>query len=69
MKFPYKRELQQIAINHSLDINFKDFMNLFKKCTGKPNYFLVNDTTLASDDSLRFGSNFSQRIVKNNHEH
>ena len=28
MKLPNKRELYQIAINHSLDIDFQDFMNL-----------------------------------------
>ena len=32
MKIPNKRELQQIALNHSSDINFKDFMNIYRKC-------------------------------------
>ena len=27
MKIPDKQELQQIAFNHSSDIDFKDFMN------------------------------------------
>ena len=54
MKIPNKRELQQIAINHSSDINTKDFINIYKKCTDKPYSFLVNDTTLASDNPLRF---------------
>ena len=31
MKIPNKRELQQIALNHSCDIDFKDFMNIYKK--------------------------------------
>ena len=43
-----KRELQQIAINHSSDINTKDFTNIYRKCTAEPYSFLVNDTTLAS---------------------
>ena len=30
MKAPNKRELQQIALNHSSDIDFKDFMNVYK---------------------------------------
>ena len=51
MKIPSKRELQQIAFNHSLDINFQDFMNLCKRCTAKPYSFLAIDTTLASDNS------------------
>ena len=46
MKIPNKRELQQIALNHSSDIDFKDFMNIYKKCTTEPYSFLVNDTTL-----------------------
>ena len=45
MKFPNKRELQQIACNHSSDIDFQDFMNLYKKCSAKPYSFLVIDTT------------------------
>ena len=28
-----KRELQQIAMNHSSDINTKDFANIYRKCT------------------------------------
>ena len=57
MKIPNKRELQQIAISHSSDIDFKDFIRIYKKCTDKPYSFLVNDTTLASDDPLRFIKN------------
>ena len=57
MKIPNKRELQQIALNHLSDINFKDFMNIYKKCTAEPYSFLVNDTTLPSDDPLRFRKN------------
>ena len=57
MKIPNKRELQQIALNHSSDIDFKDFMNIYKKCTTESYYFLVNDTTLPSDNPLRFRKN------------
>ena len=39
MKIPNKRELQQIALNHSSDIDFKDFMNIYKKCTKEPYFF------------------------------
>ena len=31
MKIPNKRELQQISFNYSSDIDFQDFMNLYKK--------------------------------------
>ena len=57
MKIPNKRELQQIALNHSSDIDFKDFMKIYKKYTKEPYSFLVNDTTLPSDDPLRFRKN------------
>ena len=57
MKIPNKRELQQIALNHSSDIDFEDFMNIYKKYTKEPYSFLVNDTTLPSDDPLRFRKN------------
>ena len=57
MKIPNKIELQQIALKHSSDIYFKDFMKTFKKYTKEPYSFLVNDTTLSSDDPLRFRKN------------
>ena len=57
MKIPNKRELKQIALNHSSDIDFKDFVKIYKKCTAKPYSFLVNDTTLSSDNHLRFRKN------------
>ena len=53
-KIPNKLELQEVTSHHSSDIGFKDFMNLYKKCTVNPHSFLVIDTTLASDNSLRF---------------
>ena len=57
MKIPNKRELQQLALNHSSDTNFKDFTKIYNKCTNEPYSFLVNDTTLASDNALRFRKN------------
>ena len=57
MKISNKRELQQTASNHSSDIDFKDFMKLYKDYTKEPYSFLLNDTTLSSDNPLRFGKN------------
>ena len=57
MKIPNKRELQQIASNHSSDIDFKDFMKLYKEYTKEPYSLLVNDITLSSDNPLRFKKN------------
>ena len=52
-----KRELQQIAINHSSDISTEDFVNIYRKCTAEPYSFFVNDTTLVSNNPLRFRKN------------
>ena len=57
MKIPNERELQQVALNHSSDINSKDFIKIYKKCTGELYSFLVNDATLASNHPLRFRKN------------
>ena len=57
MKIPNKRELQQIAMSHSSDKNFKDFIKIYKKWTDEPYSFLVIDITLSSDDPLRFRTN------------
>ena len=53
MKTPNKKELQQITSNDSSDIDFKDFINLYKKSTTKLYSFFVNNTTLTSDNLLR----------------
>ena len=63
MKIPSKRELPQIALNHSSDIDFKDFMKIYKKYTKEPYSFLVNDTTLPSDDLLRFSKNLLRQYI------
>ena len=57
-----KRELQQIAINHSSDIRTEDFINIYKTCAAEPYSFFVNDTTLALDNPLRFRKNLLRHI-------
>ena len=57
MKIRNKRKLQQIALNHSSDKDFKTFMKIYKKYTVEPYSFLVNDTTLPLDNPLRFRKN------------
>ena len=52
MKISNERELQQIASNHLSDIDFKDFMKLYKYYTKEPFSFFVNDKTLSSDNPL-----------------
>ena len=57
MKISNERELQQISSNHSFDLDFKEFMKLYKECTKEPYSFLLNDTTLSSDNPLQFRNN------------
>ena len=57
IKIHNKRELQNIATNHSADIDYKDFMNIYKKCTSDPYSFLTIDTTLPASNPLRFRKN------------
>ena len=64
IKIPIKRELQQIPFNYSLDIDVRDFMNLYKKCTEKPYSSLVIDSTFASDNLLRFRKNLVDLMQK-----
>ena len=39
MKISNKRELQQIDLDHSADIDFKDFMKIYRKCTAESYFF------------------------------
>ena len=45
-----KKDLQNVAINHSTDMDYKDFMNIYGKCTSNPCSFLTIDTTLPADN-------------------
>ena len=44
-KLNNKRELQNIAINHSADIDYKDFIKIHIECTRELFNFLTIDTT------------------------
>ena len=61
-----KRELQEISINHSSDIIIEDFVDVYRKFTAEPYSFLVNDTTLESDNSLGSRKNLFGIYNKNN---
>ena len=45
MKIHNKKELQQIVSTHSSEIDFKDFMKLYKEYTKEVFAFLVSNTT------------------------
>ena len=54
MKINNRKELQNIAINDSEDIDYKDFMKIYRECTKEPYNLLTIDTTLPASDPLRF---------------
>ena len=54
MKIHNKRELQNIDIDHSADIDYKVFLKIYRNCTNQPYSFLAIDTTLPADNSMRF---------------
>ena len=54
MKINNKRELENIAINKSADIDYQDFIKIYRECTKEPYNFLTIDTTLPASIPLRF---------------
>ena len=64
MKIHNKRKLQQIAINHWADIDYKNFMKICRKCKSEPYSFLTIDTTLPANNSLRFRKKWFRYIIK-----
>ena len=61
-KIHNKKELQNIATNHSTDFDYKDFMNTYKKCKSELHSFLTIDTTLPASNPLRFRKIFYSLI-------
>ena len=59
MKTHHGRELQNIAKNHSGDIEYKDFVKIYRNCTNESYPFLTIDTTLPADNPMSFRKNFS----------
>ena len=57
MKINSRRELQNIAIDHSPDIDYNGFMKIYRECTKEPFNFLTIDTTLPARDPLKFRKN------------
>ena len=52
MKINNKWELQNIAINHSADIDYSNFMKIYRECAKEPYNFLTIDTTLPTSNLL-----------------
>ena len=66
MKINNKRELQNIAINHSADIDYQGFIKIYRECTKEPYNFLTIDTTLPASDPLRFRKNLFDSYKNDN---
>ena len=64
MKINNRKELQNIAINILADIDYNNFLKIYRECTRKPYSFLTTDTMLPATDSLRFRKNLL-RFYKN----
>ena len=62
MQIPNTQDLQQISLNYTSYIDFKDIINFYKKCNVNPCSFLVIDTTLTSDNLFYFRNNFWKNI-------
>ena len=58
VKIYNKRQLQQISINHLADIDYKDFVKIYKNCTNEPYSFLNIDTTLPANNPMLFRKTF-----------
>ena len=59
-KLNNKRELQNIAVNHSADIDYKDFIKIYRYCTKEPFNFLTIDTTQPTNK--KFIKNFNESL-------
>ena len=57
MKINNRRELQSIAINHSADNDYSDFMKIYRECTREPYSLLTIDNALPARDPLTFKKN------------
>ena len=62
VKINNRKELQNIAINHSADIDYQDFIKIYRECTKEPYNFLTIDTTLPASDPLRFRKNLFESL-------
>ena len=63
MKINSKRELQNIAINHSADIDYQDFIKIYRDCTKEPHNILAIDTMLPASDPSIFRKNLFDSYV------
>ena len=61
-KINNRKELKNIATDHSADIYYQDFKKIYRECTKEPYNFLTIDTTLPASDPLRFRKNLFESL-------
>ena len=59
MKINNRKDLQNIAIDHSADIDYNDFARIYRECTRRPYSFFAIYTTLPASDPLKFRKKFA----------
>ena len=62
MKINNRKDLQQIATDHSADIDYKDFLKIYRNCTEEPYSFFTIDV---HNPTMKFRTNFSDFPYKN----
>ena len=62
LKINNRKELQNIATNNSADIDYGNFMKIYRECTKEPFSFLTIDTTLPASNPLRFRKNLFESL-------
>ena len=58
MKIQSRKELQNIVQENSGDIDFKDFLKIYKDYTSEPYSCMIIDTTVPNGNPMRFRNNF-----------
>ena len=57
-KINSKKELRNIANDNSADLEYKDFLKLYRHFTSKPYSFMIIDETLPSNNPNKYRDNF-----------
>ena len=66
MEINNKRELQNIEFNHAADIDYQNFIKIYRECTKESYNLLTIDTTLPASDPLRFRKNLFDSYKNDN---
>ena len=60
MKINNRKDLQQTTIDHSADIDYKDFLKIYRNCTNELYSFFTIDV---HNPTMKFRKNFSDSIL------